>query len=64
MYDDDFYRVCWFRAEQEVARHVFGDLVQARRFAQDRLQIQKIRKGANRARVVDADGVTYFVFEA
>lgn len=64
MCDDGFYKVLWLRGDHEVARHAFGDLLRAKGFARDRMHIQKIRKGADLARVVDADGVQYFEFRA
>jgi hypothetical protein len=59
---DGFYRVCWMRQGREVGRCSFDDLVSAKNFAAERLRIQKIRKGADSARVIDADDVAYFEF--
>ena len=50
----------WLSGERELGCHCFDDLLAAKAFASQRLQIQKIRKGADRAQVVDTDGVPYF----
>lgn len=60
---DGFYRVHWLKGERELGRHAFDNLLAAKAFASERLRIQKIRKGADRARVIDADGVPYFESE-
>lgn len=59
---DGFYQVCWMREGREVGRCSFDSLVPAKNFAAERLRIQKVRKGADSARVIDADDVTYFEF--
>lgn len=62
MLDDGFCKVCWFRRGQEIARNAFDHLLPAKQFAQDRLHIQKVRKGVDHVRVIEADGVGYFDF--
>lgn len=63
MYEHGFYQVCWLREGREVARHAFDDLLPAKQFAKDRLQIQRVRNGADCARVIDVDGISYFEFK-
>jgi hypothetical protein len=58
-----FYVVRWLRDATVIAEARFGNLLEAKAHARERLTIQRIRKGVTAAEVADMEGVTYFRFE-
>lgn len=59
-----FYAVRWLRGGAVIGEKAFSDLLEAKAFARDRLAVQKVRKGATGATVVDTAGVVYYRFGA
>jgi hypothetical protein len=55
-----FYAVEWLKGENVMARQGFEDLREAKAFAKGRFAIEKVRRGATAARVIDGAGVVYY----